>query len=380
MTHLEYDEVRGPLVVQRVGGDLRIRGRAGSRLVAEGDGVQGKRADNNGASLALQSAGDLRLSVPQGLEVHVQQVGGDAKLTEIGGVVQVQSVGGDLVVRQAVAVTLRAVGGDLRLKGISGDVDVQTVGGDATVREVGGAVHIAAVGEDLYLHNISGDCAVESVGDDLVLSLDFAPKKTYRFRAAGDILCRVGEDANVRFILPAEAELRLDMQAKVGEGTDGRQVVTLGAGKVEVHILGAEMLRLVGEAEDYMLNFGVQLEEEIEARLSWLEEKLNRQLEGLDAQLQEQAERWGAQAGRWAERILGARWDWSPREPKRKRRTPGPRRKRFTASERPLRHDGPPPPPKEPVTDNERQMILQMVSDGQITVEEAEQLLAALDE
>ena len=382
MAHMEYDDVRGPLVVQRVGGDLRVRGRAGARLVVDGDGAQ-VQPPAKGEPFTVQSSGDLYLSVPQGLSVTVQTVGGDAKLTEVGGVVHVQSVGGDLVVRQASAVDIRAVGGDLRLKGITGDVSVQGVGGDATVREVGGNVHLSAVGEDLYLRHISGACVVENVGDDLVLSLDFAPEKDYRFQTKGDILCRVGEDANVRFILPAEAELRLDMQAEVHENDQGQQIVTLGTGAAEVHILGAETVRLVGEAEDYMLNFGVQLEEEIEARLSWLEEKLSRQLEGLDAHLQEHAERWGAQAERWAERALSKTWrfGWgAPREPKRKRRIPGPRRIRFTAAfGRPPR-PAPPSPPKEPVSDDERRMILQMVRDGQISIEEAEQLLAALDE
>ena len=382
MAHMEYDDVRGPLVVQLVGGDLRIRGRAGTRLIVDGDGVQAQRPPE-GEPFIVQSAGDLRLNIPQGLDVTVQTVGGNAKLTEIGGMVHVQSVGGDLVVRQASAVTIQSVGGDLRLNGVSGDVDVQAVGGDATVRKIDGAARIQAVGEDLYLRNVSGDCVVDKVGDDLVLSLAFAEGKTYRFRAEGDILCRVQQDANVRFTLPAETDLRMDMHAEVSEDkATGRQIITLGAGDAEVHILGAETLFLMSEAEGYMLNFSAQLEEEIEARLSWLEEKLDRQLEGLDAHLQKRAEQWSKQAERWMEDVFGAGMD-KPRKPKRKRRTPGPRRMRFTATfgrpPHPPRHS-PPPPPKEPVSDDERRMILQMVRDGKISIEEAEQLLAALDE
>ena len=378
MTHLEYDDINAPLIVQRVSGDLRIRGRAGSRLVVDGDGVQVQRPPD-GQPVTVQSTGDLRLSVPQGLEVTVQTVGGDAKLTEIGGMVHVQSVGSDLVVRQASAVVIHAVGGDLRLKDISGKVDAQAVGGDATIREVSDALHIKAVGEDLYLRNVSGDCVVEKVSDDLVLSLDFAPGQTYLFSAEGDILCRVREDANVCFIMPAETELQLDMQAEVSEDETGQQRVTLGAGDAEVHIQKATTVQLVGEAEDYMLNFGEQLEEEIEARLSWLEDKLNRRLEGLDVRFQEHADRWSTHAGRWAERTFNKHWN-SSRKPKNKR-TPGPHRKRFTvAFEHGSRHNAPPPPPREPVTENERRMILQMVRDGKISIEEAERLLAALDE
>ncbi len=380
MASQTYENVHGPLVVQHVGGDLRIRGRLGARVSAEGDGVEVERPSED-APLLVRSSGDLRLSVPQGLELRVQAVSGDAKLTEVDGVVHVQRVDGDLVVRQARRVTVQAVGADLRLKGVREDVEVQTVGGDATVREVGGAVHVHAVGDDLYLRHVGGHCVVERVGDDLVLSVDFVAGKTYRFHTSGDILCRVREDASVRFILPLETELQLDVQAEVSTEETAHQTVTLGQGEAEVHILAAETVRLVGEAEDYMLNFGVQLEEELEARLSWLEEKLNRQLEGLDVHFQRQAERWGAQAERWVGRVFGG-WGSGARSPKQKRRPPGPRRMRFTASfgRAPRPGPPPPPPPKEPVTDKERRMILQMVRDGHITVEEAEHLLAALEE
>jgi hypothetical protein len=39
----------------------------------------------------------------------------------------------------------------------------------------------------------------------------------------------------------------------------------------------------------------------------------------------------------------------------------------------------PPPPPVEPITDQERLMVLKMLQEGKITVEQAEQLLAALE-
>jgi hypothetical protein len=39
----------------------------------------------------------------------------------------------------------------------------------------------------------------------------------------------------------------------------------------------------------------------------------------------------------------------------------------------------PPPSPREPVTEQERLMILKMVQDGKITIEEAERLLSALE-
>ncbi len=382
MGRYEYAGVNVPVIVQQVGGDLRVRGQDDDVLLVDGERVQVEHL-GAGQPYLVRAAGDARLIVPDTVSLVVQAVGGDAKITDVEASVEVQRVGGDLSVRNAASANIGLVGGDVRVKRVAGDVRLETVGGDATVREVDGALHVKQVGADLFLRNIGGDCVVEQVGADLVLSLDFSPDCTYRFSAGADILCRVHPESNVTFELPADTAVRLDIPADLLEDDEQRRVV-VGDGAARVSVLQAHTLRLVGEEEGGMVDFSVQIEDELEARLSTLEEKLAQQLEGLDERIQATTVRLASQAERMAERAQREamrtadrlrrsmeRWEDKPKRGKAKRG-------RFAIGMMEGRPT-PPPPPREPVTEQERLMILKMVQEGKITIEEAEKLLSALE-
>ncbi|HEX3050546.1 MAG TPA: hypothetical protein VHP83_07830 [Aggregatilineaceae bacterium] len=380
MTRVAYEDVDVPVIVQQVGGDLRLRGRGGGDLVAEGDALRVERI-GNGQPYLVRCGGDCRLTVPTEVTVVVQQVGGDAKITDIGGDLEVGAVGGDLTLRGIHAAQVKTVGGDLRVKWAEGNVTVEAVGADATVREVAGAVWIAAVGSDLYLRNIEGGCVVERVGSDLVLNVEFKPGLDYRFNASKDILCRIQPGMNVRFELPLDSKVALDIDAQMAETEEnGHQVVTFGDGSAVVHVEDCVELRLVGEEDGYVFDLGIQIEEQVEARLSNLEERLSQQLDGLDEKIQARAQQFASQAERWAENAqkqaehATERFRRSMDRQKEKRKR-GPRD--FSGWE--ARPPAPPTKPHDPVTEEERLMILRMVQEKKISIEEAERLLAALE-
>jgi len=373
------ENVSGTVIIKTVGGDLRLRGREDSLLILDGDSGSIEQLGED-QPYVVTCDGDCRILVPGDVSVSVQQVGGDAKITDLEGALDINQVGADLTVRNVGPVRIRSVGADLRVKWAEGDVQVVAVGADATIREVEGSVRVGRIGADLFLRNIEGNCVVDQVGADLLLSIDFAPGNEYRFRVGSDILCRVGPDANARFILPSHVALGLDVEAEVTEDDDNdQQIVTLGEGSATIYIDEAVELRLVGEGEDYMLNLGVQIEEELEARMSMLEEKLSQQLEGLDERIRSKTEQWASQAERLSERAQRQAQRTAERL-RRKMETKKEKRKGRPASGHvhwgaPL----PPRPPLDPVTEQERLMILKMVQEGKITIEEAERLLAALE-
>lgn len=381
MARVEKSNVSSAVIVQNIGGDLRLKGRPGGWLVVDGEGAFAEQL-GQGQPYVVRCTGDARITVPDNVTVSVQSVGGDAKLTDLGGAAEVRSVGGDLTVRDVQEVIITSVGGDLRVKRVAGNVVVESVGSDATIREVDGSVRVRNIGSDLYVRNVVEDCLVEQVGSDLLVNIDFVAGREYRFSARSDILCRVQPETNATIILPARTDVRIDVDAEVKRvKEDDQQYLTLGEGGAAVYIEDAEMLRLVGDGEDYMVDFGIQIEEEVEARLSTLEEKLNQQLEGLDerilaqtARLTSQAERIAERAQRQAERATERFRRNMDRQMKRKRE-PGARRATFSAevtgaSSRRSR---------EPVTEQERLLILQMVQEKKISIEEAERLLSALD-
>jgi hypothetical protein len=382
MNRHEYAGVDTSVIVQQVGGDLRVRAHEDDVLLVDGERVHVEHL-GAGQPYLVRAAGDARLIVPDTVPLVVQAVGGDAKITDVEAAVEVVRVGGDLSVRNAASARVGLVGGDARIKRVSGDVRVEGVGGDATIRDIDGSLWVSQVGADLYVRNVLGDCVVERTGADLVLSLEFAPDREYRFSAGADILCRVHPDSNVTFELPPQTTVQLDIPADMVE-TDEQHRIVLGDGSARVIISRADRLRLVGEDDDYMVDFSVQIEDELEARLSSLEEKLTQHLEGLDERIQATTVRLSSQAERMAERAQReamraaeqlrrsiGRWEDKPKRGKAKRG-------RFAVGMMEGRPT-PPPPPREPVTEQERLMILKMVQEGKITIEEAEKLLSALE-
>ncbi|NDJ78216.1 MAG: hypothetical protein GYB65_18360 [Chloroflexi bacterium] len=375
---IEMADMTVPVIIQNVSGSLRIRGHEVADLLVDGDNPHVEQL-GEGQPCLVRCDGDCRLTVPADAEISVQGVGSDAKLTDLNGKVDINAVGGDLTLRHTADVTIKAVGGDLRIKWAD-SVTVDAVGSDATIREVNGSARVTNVGSDLYLRNVEGDCTAEHIGSDLVLNVAFQEGQEYRFSAGGDILCRVHPETDARFVVPLGMTVKLDVPADVVEQeADGQQIITLGEGGATIYIQGGDELRLVGEAEDYVLNLGVQIEEEVETRLSQLEEKLSQHLEGLDEQIQAKAALFSSQAERLAERAQRQ----AQRASERVRRS---MERRSSGSKRTGRVDiewgGAPPPPKaksEPVSEEERLMILRMVQENKISIEEAERLLAALD-
>lgn len=381
MGYLELTQTGAPrIAIDQVSGSLRLRGWERRAISAEGD--RAEILEGEEGRFTVRGADDLTVRVPTDSEITLASVGGDAKITGIEGAIAIDSVGGDLVLRKIGPVTIENIGGDLHLKSAGGAVRIEHVGGDATIREVEGEVAVTAVGADLYLRDSSGPAQVERIGSDLVLSTAFVPGATYRFNVGGDIVCRIPPDQDARFRILGCDDLTVDApDARLIEGGEHEEIV-FGDGSALVELQAGGEIRLVGQDEDYPMAINVQLEEELEARLSGLEERISEQLSGLDELLAEKAEHIRRRAEREAERAF-RKSERAMRQAERKMEH-GKRKRGFTLTfgggiPRPPHPPAPPPPPAEPVTDEERLVILGMVEAGKISVEEAEKLLAALE-
>jgi hypothetical protein len=146
--HLELDDLSAPVVVVRVGGNLRVR-RAGAILIRERVGGNAV-LESCGAFECGRIGGSLLIDRAQGF-VRVGHIGG--KLEASGtGAIEIESVGAKAIIRAALGpVAIRRVGGRLRLENITGDAAIERVGGHAAVSGVTGNLEIRRVGGALDL-------------------------------------------------------------------------------------------------------------------------------------------------------------------------------------------------------------------------------------
>lgn len=375
------------LEVEQVAGDLQVVGWERPGMTAKADG-ETLSLISDGQVARARSASDLILYVPRETALRVVSVGGDADFRAVAGVLEIQSVGGDLQMRDVGPARIAVIGGDLSVRGCSGDFSAENVGGDASLHQIEGSVSLQA-GADLYLREACGNVSAQ-VGSDAALYLFPKAGQMVNVEAGSDILLRLParvdaeftlqgcDDESIRVDLPGQApvELGLFRQFTLGAGsakiilTAGSEVIVTSRGEewetvAEFDPLGREGPFSPGEFP----GISPDLQEKISRRM---EEATRRALKA-SARAQEQSDR------------VQHRVDAAMRRAEEKLRS----------SERRSAHMGisvgrwgvtipstppvPPVPPAEPVSDLERLTVLKMLQEKKISLPDAEKLLAALE-
>jgi hypothetical protein len=422
MDNILLDAGEAPeIVITSVGGDLRLQGWDQSQLQAEAADAHSLHAEQRNGTITLECRTDCGVRVPRRARLKIQQVGGDAKVKSLEGPLEIQSVGGSLVLRQMGEVKLERVGGDVSAKKIGGSLSL-AVAGDVSVRSVAGSFQAATVRGDLYLRDVGGGASAQVQGD-VVLSLAFASGQPYDFSAQGDLLCRVPPGTSAKLQLQSGGEITIDIVGARIEGDTHRKTVTLGGGDVPVSLRAGGDLRLtdlsadpeaMGEfgehfgeefgvmAEEFAVQIESQIESQLESQMADFERQLSEKLSALDLNLgslhghvnaeeiaararraaeraSELARRKAAAAQERAQRRAEAAQRRAERHAERAARRHGPKLHTFALDFQGLRAAKPTAPPGDPVTDAERMAILRMVEQGKISVEDAEKLLSALE-
>ncbi|MGH2521198.1 MAG: DUF4097 family beta strand repeat-containing protein [Anaerolineales bacterium] len=414
MEHVVLNTGEAPeIVIASVGGDLRLFGWEQNQFTAEAEDPRSLTATQTNGRIEFNAAGDCTVRVPRRARLIIHHIGGDARIKSLEGDAEIQMVGGDVTLRQAGAVRLDQVGGDVSAKKISGPLYIQSALADVAARSVAGEFAAQRVMGDLYLRDVS-QSANASVSGDVILNLSFVPGQDYAFDAAGNILCRVPPDAAAKLDLRCGGEIRVDVLGAKIEGNSNHKTVTLGSGEARVALRAggdialadlaadAEAMGDFGEhfgeefgvmAEEFAAQIESQVESQIETQMAALEKHLSQHLSHLEGypgrvkadEIAARARRAAERAGEIARRKGEAarrRAEVKVELARQKAERQAERARRFTSAswkfEAP-RGPKPPTPPSAPVSEEERMTILRMLEQKKITVDEAEKLLAALE-
>ncbi|MER3545033.1 MAG: hypothetical protein C4311_10670 [Chloroflexota bacterium] len=350
------------IVIPTCRGDLRVLGweRNDIRVEVKGSADDVTAEQQNGR-LALSSRSDLVLRVPRAASLTVGAAQGSVRVQAVEGRILMETVQGDLALRSVGAGQVGTVNGDLSAKGISGPLEVNLVQGDALVRDLEGPLRLGRVNGDLSARGLKAGGRAAEVQGDIRLGTLFAAGAEYRFRAQGDLICRIPPEANARLEVRCQGDLRSTVPGLVLVRENGVMTATLGAGAATVVLEAGGDLLLRPESErdvfDFKVgDFNVGIEVDV-GQIQREAERIRREALREARRIHREAERAATHArhtmygfGRWG------RW--------------------FGMGM------GEPPPTAgrggEPVSDEERLMILRMVERGQISAAEAAKLLEAL--
>jgi hypothetical protein len=342
------------LRLESIGGDLRLVGQAGTRLRAQAPSKGDLRVVARGDETVITCASSCMIFLPPAADVVVEAVAGDVRAHALSGLLCVGRVDGDMSVRRCVALQAETIAGDLTVRKLERDLSVKRVGGDGRLEQVDGGVELGRVEGELTLREVSGALNCD-VGGDAHVEWRPAAGSVSRLACEGDIRCRLLPGASVTLELKAAGDLDIGNLTGI-ESPAGRRLV-VGAGEAQASLVAGGDLTLRGPAEEAAFSGLEGLQEDIDTlvRSKWEEA-----LSGISA------------AGVDAERVAG---EIRRAMDTARRGVPGPGAppgKVSVTYSRPIDK-------VEPVSGEERLAILRMVEQGKLSVDQAEQLLRALD-
>jgi hypothetical protein len=314
------------------------------------------------------------------------------------------------------------VGNQLIAKRVRGDLKVGQVGSSVIARDIDGQVTFDNIGGTLHLRDVNGGIHAILGG---AATIDFSPVswQAYFIQAAGNIRCQIPDDANAEININCGAHtIRINAPEQKETIKEGAYILTMGDGGASVKLTAGGSVNIIrqrtglGDVDSFEFDFGgefgsladeiaEQTTQQIEAQMELLGEQLNTQLAGLSTSLgssgmseermrelqerleraKERAESRAASASQRAQEKLERKIAAAQRKAERKARAAAARearkqRQRSRYAEPnvvikpPVRSER-----REPVSEEERMMILQMLQDNKISVEQAETLLSALE-
>ncbi len=371
------------------------------------------QVDHAGDTITLSCTGDCTLTLPADIRVQWDNVRGHAHIQGVTapitgnsisghlqihdtGPIQVQIVSGHLQADNTGPIQVHAVHGHLHARQVAGDLLADHVDGDLRADDVQGQVK-AAAGGNLVLRNIDGAVQAEG-GGDARLKFALAAETPYAIRAGGNILCRLPADTDAAVHLRCGGRIRVQgpiglqpeaagvLQFVLGEGA-GSLDLTAG-GDIRVFTQWAPGDDTLGDSpldDDMRQEFARQTEQAAQAIATQLEDQilsLARQLEtklnesGAGEEIAARVQEKVQTALRRAENNIANALRHVEKQAQRAEN------RAARAEARQQRHrpvwPEPPAPRPAPVSPEQRMQVLRMLEEGKISVEQAEQLLAAL--
>ncbi len=403
------------ILVEEIHGELQVKGWENHEVAIRADSEQVDFKEQEDI-VSISCRGSCSLRVPHGATLKTSRVHGEARFKLLEDLLTIEEIDGNLGLRNVAETQVGTVNGNLHARNVAGDLEVEVVNGNAILRDVQGECRLEQVKGNLDVRDVEEALTVEATGNARVRLKVLSPGE-YRIHAGGDIRCRIPENASAQLKLSSGANtiyVRLPGEAKYYR--EASCELSLGGGDSHMEIAADGTLFLYSQPvdwseaddlegsldDDFKQRFSDQVEAQIEAQMELINRQINDQLSNLHDRLgdvglsNERTEEILRRARESSERVTARAQEKMRREQEKlERKLEAARRKeelKARAAERRSHSrsrgswnfewtpSSASPPKEEGVTDEERLMILRMLEQKKISLQEAEDLLAALED
>lgn len=301
--------------IDSIDGDLSVVGWDGEDILIKTDEDE-LTLDHSDGDVIFSSTDDVSLRIPRDASLVIDRIGGDMALRGVMGNVEIREIDNDLSMRDVGSVAIDTIKADFSLRAAKGNLYVKSVGGDVSVRDVEGNITLDSVADDLALRGARGNIKV-NVGEDVVVYLEPKADGAYSITAGDDILLVLKPNANVTLSMHGD---EIDVQWPGIENQDDvtERVLVLGDGAAKIALNAGGDIRVTNDAEagnsaeDFGNFAGMNFD------WSGFGERISRQVEQATARAAKRAEEAARRVERHAERharrwrgnVKVGRWNW----------------------------------------------------------------------
>lgn len=359
-----------PQIQLNAEGNLAISGWDQESVEAQIRKEENLTVEEGENNLKFFAESDLALKVPENSNLQINLVEGSLSIKSVQGQINIQSVGGHLTMNATGPVTCSNVSGHCKFTDTIGEIRIRNIGGNLKGSKSAAPLAVVNVGGHIKLLDVM---LIEKVhaGGNIKVKLGNAPEELEAL-AGGNIKLWIPVDSNLKLEAHSGGEkvvFQSGMESQRVGNSQYRTTIGDGGPLVRLHAGGNVYVLNTGWEEDLTMDDFNATEDSISRKMDAVaEERIQKKIEAK----MRQAEMKANAASRRAEEKINAAMRKAERY-------------KMRGAEDRWAPDGfgipTPPAPEEPktkVSDEERMLILNMLSEKKITAEEANQLLDAL--
>jgi hypothetical protein len=301
--------------IASIDGDLSVVGWDGEDILIKTDEDE-LTLQHNGEEISFSCTDDVSLRIPRDASLFIERIGGDMALRGVMGNVEIKEIDNDLSMREVGSVAIDTIKADFSLRGAKGNLYVKSVGGDVSVRDVEGNITLDSVADDLALRGARGNVKV-NVGEDVVVYLEPKADGAYSITAGDDILLVLKPNANVTLSMHGD-EIDVDWPGVDKQDDITERVLVLGDGSAKISLNAGGDIRVTNDAEagnsaeDFGNFAGMNFDwsgfgERISRQVAEATSRAAKRAEEAARRVERHAER---QARRWKGNVKAGRWNW----------------------------------------------------------------------
>ena len=413
----------GPeILIGEILGDLQIKGWELPQVAIQADPTE-LEVQEQEDTVRLSCRGDCEMRLPYGATVQLASVKGDVQIKLLEEPLKIGVVHGSLALRKIAGAQIELVHGDFSVRKAAGDLKLAQVLGDAELREVEGDCDLAQVLGDLDVQDVEGNLNLVANGD-VRLRLSVLMGSSYQIQAQGDVVCSLPQETELKASLSSSGNsIKVRLPENSNHYRQQQVEFIIGRGEIALTIQAGGDIMLLGEETGWEVgappppDFGQQIARQVEAQIGSQMEAFTRRMNEQMSHLSETLGKVGMSPDE-SQRIIDLAMQVSERETARAqekmRRAQEKLERKLEATQRraeqksqsaersawtrarhtwghgrhvlkvdlsasPSPYTPTNPPGSEPVSEEERLMILRMLEQKKISLEEADRLLSALE-